>query len=124
MTSHSFWQWESHNRVLCTKDSANAIIDKVSLRNSLGECRSYLFEDSTFYIVVDCDGSRFKISKETGVISEISKLVHPHEVPNNFLGVFMYIKPAGIYDLDSNFIPSFEDMTKFRLKDGEGNVLD
>lgn len=68
---------------------SNEKLESIKLKEDNGTgANSYLYEDETNYIIIDCDGSWYSINKKTGNISLIGRfwLKSP---PKNYVGTFI-----------------------------------
>lgn len=104
-----------HDRELQVINESGTFLDKIQMYPDAGSgCNAYLYENGRSFIVVDCNGQWYSISKETGRIHK-EKWEWERSLPSHFIGT--YKKGVGVqsYVLDTTHIVS--SSTVYQYKD-------
>jgi len=81
---------KDHNKQLITVDKTGKKIDDVNLYADSGDgCNSYLFENNSNFVVIDCNGSWFTIEKESGKINS-EKWEWKKKLPKKYIGTYKF----------------------------------
>lgn len=90
--NHSYLREYKRTLIILSKD--NNELKTINLKEDNGTgANSYLYEDTDVYIIIDCDGSWYSISKKSGKLSFIGNhwLKSP---PRKYLGTFLLTSTA------------------------------
>lgn len=92
---HPFLQ--DHDRKLVTVDKNQKTIDELQIYPDSGDgCDSYLFDNHSEYILVDCNGQWFSINKMTGTLKNEGWKWNK-KLPDNCLGKFQTADNDSVY---------------------------
>ncbi len=108
INQHAFL--EDHGRALIIK-AGDIYIDKVELYGDPGEgCNAYLSENNSSFVLIDCNGEWYSISKSTGKIKDLG-WKWKEKFPESYVGVFRQASCGANYSLSDSFdvIYKFKD---------------
>lgn len=102
-----------HKRLIIVEVDGKRIDQKAGYSDPGSGCNLNLFEKGDGFVLIDCNGSTFWVSKADGTIKD-QPWTWMKELPKNYRGTFIQQSDSDEYQLVQNLNPSLIDVYKYK----------